>query len=138
MNLVKPLKQGQMEGPLSGYYYYYFPIKNLLTKTNDTATTSSSVTASSSSSSSSSHMPQEVEESVTTTIDPSNNAVEPLFVAVTSFIGLALVFLFSIVLVPRFHNIKLLIFHLNEIIFGLKNGLIIMRINLFPFQTLQC
>lgn len=105
----------------NGYYYYYYPLKNLLEDINNTTTGYSQ------------HLPQQDPYTVHSHTHlhnvkieppipamplplpygpygvappPKNKAMEPLFMAISSFMGMAMMFLFSMVFLPQFRNHK--------------------------------
>ncbi|KAK6620225.1 hypothetical protein RUM44_006626 [Polyplax serrata] len=100
---VKPYHQGQVEGPLSGYYYYYFPIKSFATQKGHQKEQQSKPTTSLPPAK---PTPTPTQHLHVTMVDSSNKSVEPLFMAISSFIGMALMFFFSVILVPRFQKLR--------------------------------
>ncbi|KAL0267961.1 UNVERIFIED_CONTAM: hypothetical protein PYX00_010077 [Menopon gallinae] len=95
--VVRPAAQGL----LPGYYYYYYPIKSFL----KTYTPPGSYGSSPKPTTTTTPKPVMMHATVHMT-DASNKSVEPLFMAISSFIGMALMFAFSVLFVPKFGKLR--------------------------------
>lgn len=109
-----------------GYYYYYYPLKTLLEDhQNDTNYTPQHTVHSHT------HLHNVKIEPVNEITGPKYKGLEPLFMAISSFIGMSLMFFFSMLMFPKFgiHKyksrsdlIKPEVLSLSEIIFEAIEG----------------
>lgn len=93
---MKPAAQGPAGDALPGYYYYFYPIKSFSKppEMKPTPTTAPPPPT-----------PLPVHATVTM-VDPPNKGMEPLFMAISGFIGMALMFVFSVLFLPKFDKIR--------------------------------
>lgn len=90
--IVKPAAQGPAGDSLPGYYYYFYPIKSFTKAPEKTSSTPPPVTQ---------PIPVHV-----TMMQPPNKGMEPLFMAISGFIGMALMFVFSVLFLPKFGKFR--------------------------------
>ncbi|XP_021922772.1 uncharacterized protein LOC110831262 isoform X2 [Zootermopsis nevadensis] len=88
-----------------GYYYYFYPIKSFdteSTKTNEVKQTNTPAP----SSKPASQMATMIPTAMMIFDSGTNKSVEPLFMAVAGFVGMALMFAFSVLFFPKFGNLR--------------------------------
>ncbi|PNF33291.1 hypothetical protein B7P43_G10122 [Cryptotermes secundus] len=87
------------------YYYYFFPIKSFDTepaKTNEVKQISTAAPSSKPASQAASLIPT----AMMILDSSSNKSVEPLFMAIAGFVGMALMFAVSVLFLPKFGNLR--------------------------------
>lgn len=91
------------QGTLSGYYYYFYPIKSFMAnaaQANLSVNTMMPMTM----------MPNGMSTDMMSsgmmmTGGSSEKSIEPLFIAMASFVGVAMMFILSILFMPKFGNL---------------------------------
>lgn len=94
-DIVTPTDQGT----LSGYYYYFYPIKSFMTnaaQNNASVNTMMPMTM----------IPNGMSTDMMMTDGNSEKSIEPLFIAMASFVGVAMMFILSILFMPKFGNLS--------------------------------
>lgn len=85
-----------MDG-IPGYYYYYFPIKSFLVPKPNPETVVVEKPA---------PVPMLPQHVHVTMVHEKSKAVEPLFMAISSFVGVALMVFLSVMFVPKIHKLR--------------------------------